>query len=193
MTGMKEDHKIWLDDRTNHGYLQKYIKHQKTSITKLMKGPKKREQFVKTKVALELLDRKIMVISNVLVLPEDTATSMELQKWLGEQENTVKEIFGEYGMNELNEEENAILERGVHIDNVMETIIAAQKKSIEKKRLNDDVKTQPPNASVNMKFAVIHAKKYVDLFFVRLDGLMWIEMRPFSILSWGQLRSSYYR
>lgn len=28
---------IRLDDKTNYGYLWKYIKHQKTSITKLLK------------------------------------------------------------------------------------------------------------------------------------------------------------
>lgn len=49
---------------------------------------------------------------------------------------------GEHGNDELNEEESASLKRGVHIDNVMETIIMAQKKSNEKKRLNDDIKTQ---------------------------------------------------
>lgn len=37
-----------------------------------------------------------------------------------------------------------MLEKAVHIDNLMQTIIMAQKKSDEKKRLNDDVKTQPP-------------------------------------------------
>lgn len=36
-----------------------------------MNGPRNREQYVKSRIALEILDKKIMLLSKVLVLPDD--------------------------------------------------------------------------------------------------------------------------
>lgn len=134
---MLEEHRNWLDNESNYNYLRKYIKHQKTAIVKLINGPKNREQFVKSRIALELLDKKIILISKVLVLPEDVSITTELQKWLEDQEKLIKKNFSECGKDDLNDEETGMLEKTIHIDIVMQTIITAQKKSNEKKRLSD--------------------------------------------------------
>lgn len=141
---MKEEHKSWLDDESNHNYLRRYMRHQKTSIVKLVNGPRIREQFIKAKIALELLDKKIMIVSRILVLPNDMTAMKELSKWLEEQERMLKQNFTEIGEAEFNKEENTTWEKAVHIDKVIGTIIMAQRKSNEKKTLGDDIGTQPP-------------------------------------------------
>lgn len=140
----KEEQISRLEDELNHEYLRKYIKHQKTSVVKFVNGPKNRKQYVKSRIALELFDKKIMLVSKILVLPEVKLVTIELQKWLEDQENLIKKNFAEYEQYEQNKEESGALEKAVHIENVMQTIIMAQKKSNEKKRVSNDANTQPP-------------------------------------------------
>lgn len=134
MEGLTEENRVWLLNSVNHSYIVRYLRHQKSPISNLIKKEKSRVQFRKLKSIENTMRFKLLIATSVIDDKSKLESLKEIETWLDKIMERVHVEFFDIANGEFDEMERREMENQVAANDFVIAIRKIEGKYLDRKR-----------------------------------------------------------